>query len=370
MYQLSSSDGSFLTLGIGGNAETMSSSNFRNQDVTSKLEGTLSFRHNSQGDLAVSPLPCSSTSIVHPDYTSVTALPSESSKPTLFARQPISNKKHNYFTRSSMNVSSDSSMNSHFLRHQGGSIRHAQLGKLIPQSGGSSRRTPVIDTVPSSLNVKPMGKQIPLSVDRTRQVTDCGPFPVRAQPSNLLQTQKYRSIDYPQKAVGLPLAIGVGSCNDGLKFSLFTAQVIPVPKVGIQSQASKVSMIRRENGNSLSAPLSQCKRMIPQPARPPSVPHQQRCIPAPISARPPFPASPLHIKWQGDEPPKTIEQKCYICKRDLSFMAEGPVYLPAVPPFVAVLPCGHTFHDHCLQTITPQDQSKNPPCIPCAIGET
>lgn len=129
MYQLYSSDGSFLTLGIGGNAETMSSSNFRTQDATSKLEGTLSFQHNSQGDLAVSPLPCSSTSIVHPDYTSVTALTSESSKPTLFSCQPISDKKHNYFTLSSMNGSSDSSLNSHLLRHQGSSTKHAQLGE-------------------------------------------------------------------------------------------------------------------------------------------------------------------------------------------------------------------------------------------------
>lgn len=129
MYQLYSSVGSFLTLGIGGNAETMSSSNFRIQDATSKLEGTLSFQHNSQGDLAVSPLPCSSTSIVHPDYTSVTALTSESSKPTLFSRQPISDKKHNYFTLSSMNGSSDSSLNSHLLRHQGSSTKHAQLGE-------------------------------------------------------------------------------------------------------------------------------------------------------------------------------------------------------------------------------------------------
>lgn len=67
--------------------------------------------------------------------------------------------------------------------------------------------------------------------------------------------------------------------------------------------------------------------------------------------------------------PQPIGQKCMLCKRDLSFTPEGPVHQPTVPPSVAVLPCGHTFHDNCLQTITPEDQSKDPPCIPCAIGE-
>ncbi|CAI9754161.1 unnamed protein product [Fraxinus pennsylvanica] len=476
-------DGSFLTLGIGDNAEAMPNSNFNTQDVPSKMKETLSFPHNSfiqetlqsssslppltgrtvssqtdagvssslaqnlscqnfvcneaenigganvrqlnvipspclqtpeadmqgtfptnfnmhlgcQVDMAVSPLPCSSISIIHPDCTSVPALTSELHKLTLFARQSISNKKHNYFTRSSMKFSSDSSMNSHLFRHQGSSIRHAQLeengigiftstylrGKLIPQSEGVPTR--VVDTVPSPLNVKPMGKQIPLSEGCTPQVIDSIPFPGRVEPvGNLLKTQNYGSVDYPQKAVGPPLAIAqaypcrlsntTGQPQHGVLIQLSecaNGQVIPVPKVDIQSPASNVSLKREANENSQSAPSSQHKRMIPQPSRHPSVPYQQRSIPAPVSARPPVTSSPLHIKWQAfDEPPKTIGQKCFLCKRDLSFTAEGPVYQPAVPPFVAVLPYGHTFHDHCLQTITPQDESKNPPCIPCAIGET
>lgn len=71
-----------------------------------------------------------------------------------------------------------------------------------------------------------------------------------------------------------------------------------------------------------------------------------------------------------DGPLGPTGQKCLLCKRDLSFTAEGLVYQPAIPPAVAVLPCGHTFHDHCLQIITPEDQLKSPPCIPCAVGET
>ena len=71
-----------------------------------------------------------------------------------------------------------------------------------------------------------------------------------------------------------------------------------------------------------------------------------------------------------DGSPELSGLKCLICKRDVSYAPEGHIFQPAIPPAVAVLPCGHIFHDHCLQLITPKDQSKDPPCIPCAIGET
>ncbi|KAL2479034.1 uncharacterized protein Fot_48048 [Forsythia ovata] len=154
------------------------------QTPEADMQGTFSTNFNMysgcQGDLAVSPFPCSNTSIVHPECASVPALTSESSKPTLFGCQPISNQQHNYLRRSSMKVSLDSSVNSHLLRHQGSSIKHAQLGKLISLSEGSTTR--VVDTVPFPFNVKPIGKQIPLSEDRKTQVVDSGPFPVRVQP--------------------------------------------------------------------------------------------------------------------------------------------------------------------------------------------
>ncbi|PIA45954.1 hypothetical protein AQUCO_01600301v1 [Aquilegia coerulea] len=67
---------------------------------------------------------------------------------------------------------------------------------------------------------------------------------------------------------------------------------------------------------------------------------------------------------------KSSGEKCHICKRDLTFTSEGPVTQPPIPPAVAVLHCGHTFHDECLQRITPEDQLKDPPCIPCAIGSS
>ncbi|XP_021691160.2 uncharacterized protein LOC110672646 [Hevea brasiliensis] len=84
-------------------------------------------------------------------------------------------------------------------------------------------------------------------------------------------------------------------------------------------------------------------------------------------------SSPHHIKWQGRQgdvkTPQPSGNQCHICKRDLSFTPEGPIHQPEKPITAAVLPCGHHFHDSCLQRITPQDQAQDPPCIPCAMGE-
>jgi hypothetical protein len=71
-----------------------------------------------------------------------------------------------------------------------------------------------------------------------------------------------------------------------------------------------------------------------------------------------------------NETPQPIGGKCLLCKRNLSFTPDGPFFQPTNPPAAAILPCTHTFHEHCLQLITPEDQASNPPCIPCAIGES
>ncbi|CAJ1954961.1 unnamed protein product [Sphenostylis stenocarpa] len=77
-------------------------------------------------------------------------------------------------------------------------------------------------------------------------------------------------------------------------------------------------------------------------------------------------AQALTHKHQTPEP---IGYKCFLCKRDLSYEPEGPISLPPASPAVAVLSCGHTFHEYCLERITPAEQSNDPPCIPCALGE-
>lgn len=119
---------------------------------------------------------------------------------------------------------------------------------------------------------------------------------------------------------------------------------------------------------SMSVPPSMLCKSVPPPA---SLKRKNApaLLPTATAAHPPIPAL-SHIKWQGiDEQPEPTGDKCLICRRDLIFSPEGPVERPPIPPPVAVLHCGHTFHDHCLQKITPEDQSKCPPCIPCAIGE-
>ncbi|XP_030491948.2 uncharacterized protein LOC115707970 [Cannabis sativa] len=75
-----------------------------------------------------------------------------------------------------------------------------------------------------------------------------------------------------------------------------------------------------------------------------------------------------HIKWQDpNQTKKIIGHKCFICQRDLSLSADGSAFRSNLLPPSAILPCGHTFHDHCLELNTPPDQATNPPCILCTI---
>ncbi|XP_057966876.1 uncharacterized protein LOC131157044 isoform X3 [Malania oleifera] len=77
----------------------------------------------------------------------------------------------------------------------------------------------------------------------------------------------------------------------------------------------------------------------------------------------------VHIKWRGfNGIPQLSGLECPLCKRDLSYPPEGPVYQPTDPPATAVLPCGHVYHDRCLGLVTPEDQSDNPVCIPCVLS--
>ncbi|KAI4331169.1 hypothetical protein MLD38_029380 [Melastoma candidum] len=77
----------------------------------------------------------------------------------------------------------------------------------------------------------------------------------------------------------------------------------------------------------------------------------------------------IDFKMQQGTSNQSLGYKCSICKRDVTYAPEGPITVPTAPLPVAVLACGHTFHDQCLQAITPKGQEKDPPCIPCAIGE-
>lgn len=110
----------------------------------------------------------------------------------------------------------------------------------------------------------------------------------------------------------------------------------------------------------------------------PYQPKMTRSLPSPHWRPPPImpstpkavPLPPSYIKLKdANEAPELIGFNCCLCKRDLSFAPEGPISQPSPPPDSAVLPCGHTFHRECLERMTPEDQSNDPSCIPCAIGE-
>ena len=78
-----------------------------------------------------------------------------------------------------------------------------------------------------------------------------------------------------------------------------------------------------------------------------------------------------HVGYEDNSVLEPSGNKCFLCKLDVVYTAGGGMtYEHPNLPAVAVLPCGHIFHDHCLQQITPPQDSKTPPCIPCSLGET
>ncbi|KAL3613607.1 hypothetical protein CASFOL_042532 [Castilleja foliolosa] len=154
-----------------------------------------------------------------------------------------------------------------------------------------------------------------------------------------------------------------------------SGQFTPVANYGDRPPGPFVShpqLKRRATENPSTALASQRRKVSDQPVviRSPAT-GQRKSSPAPIPATSHVRTAPYHIKWKGfDEPLEPSGHKCLLCKRDISFTAEGQVYQPVIPPAVAVLACGHTFHEDCLQRITPVDYSIDPPCIPCALGES
>ncbi|XP_057510510.1 uncharacterized protein LOC130792896 [Actinidia eriantha] len=80
-----------------------------------------------------------------------------------------------------------------------------------------------------------------------------------------------------------------------------------------------------------------------------------------------------HITWDGfDGSSEFIGQNCHLCLEDLSyspmddeFEHHNLIDEPSNLPEVSILPCGHAFHSLCLQLITAEEQSRDPPCHIC-----
>ncbi|XP_021298377.1 uncharacterized protein LOC110427228 isoform X2 [Herrania umbratica] len=147
--------------------------------------------------------------------------------------------------------------------------------------------------------------------------------------------------------------------------------VSPLPPV--VSLAAPVPSLA--HSTSTVPPVKLTARTLPPLAyKGPPLPSLSQVTPAyaPLTWTAPVPPSarmshPPHIKWQDSELLQPSGHNCLLCKRDLSYAPEGPVFQPTLPPPVAVLSCGHCFHDLCLERITPKDEADNPPCIPCVI---
>ncbi|KAH7866640.1 hypothetical protein Vadar_023092 [Vaccinium darrowii] len=184
----------------------------------------------------------------------------------------------------------------------------------------------------------------------------------------------HRRAQYKKIALQLPILPTFPSPDQHKK----TALQLPIlPSSPYPPQTAPAATIRPPP----ASPQVQCRKIavrppilptFPSPAQrnkialqPPMLPSSPSLVQtAPAAALPtPIPAGVHHIKWHDfEELPPPSGHKCMLCKRDLSFKTEGQVYQPTIPPPVAVLPCGHTFHDHCLQLVIPQNQSKDPPC--------
>ncbi|KAL6584989.1 hypothetical protein OROMI_004278 [Orobanche minor] len=338
-----------------------------------------------------------------------------------------------YNRRSSINASSESSRNYLSGMHRGSAISHAQLGRLIPmtearkirsiaggcfpgsvqplgkltlQAEGTSRG--VANICPSTCSVHPVGlvntspdlssvaalgnSLSPIPIVSPIQSAAAGTFPRRlgVQPNEptVRNIRGPPAIHLPDQTCPVRPLLPSGHHQHGMPAQLpmnlprpdySTGQVNSVERYGVRPQFSPFGyqphLKRQAIVNPSTAHLSQRRKISPQPVAVNHFAlHQRPSFPA-TQARTPatslIPHAPHHIKNQGfDEPVEPSGHKCRLCKRDVSFASEGQVYQPAIPPAVAILPCGHTFHDDCLQRITPQDHLKNPPCIPCALGET
>ncbi|KAL0415456.1 UNVERIFIED_CONTAM: hypothetical protein Slati_3377500 [Sesamum latifolium] len=381
-------DGKFLTLGIGGGTEIRSNSNFSSREIASKLEDAVSSQCNSSlgGQSPMNP-----SSLAH-----------------LTGRAARIQTKAGRLSSSASNLGGRMSTS-----YGGGAIGDTstrlnsmpfpslQTPQATPQFNFPAKHdTSVFDLTPSSLPFRSTLISQPESVTMRPEITKFTDFASQSVPRQqdhgrssinvscessrnyLYDRHRGSSISHAQLGELIPLTKG-GGTESGAGISLPgsvqpVGQVIPVAKLDVRPQVSPFvshpSLKRQATENSPDARLGQRRKFFPRPIIHHSVAHQRQispAIPASIPATVHIPPVPLHVKWQGfDAPLEPTGHKCLLCKRNLSFTAEGPVYQAAIPPAVAVLPCGHTFHDQCLQVITPEDQAKSPPCIPCAIGET
>ncbi|XP_073144310.1 uncharacterized protein [Henckelia pumila] len=346
--------------------------------------------------------PYSRPFISHPGYAVPSLLESQLTKPTYFTSQPVPVHQQNYSGKSSISVSPELCSTSPIDWHQGNSIRHSQLRNVASITEGSSTNAANIGSFQTSLQptgqlfspqnvgateahgyqLYPWRRGFPVSKGSTFQPVVSNPFPRRlgVQPIDVAATRAGPSqsgLDPQVNHLGhtVPLGQHVPIMPSHLSKDFPKGYFDPAAQFGARPQAFPTPhhryVKRAATENSTVTRPNQRRKIFPGPIIHGPAVQPRKLSPAPVPTPAQIPSASSHIKFQGfDGTPKSCGYKCLLCKRDLVFTAEGPVYQPAAPPAVAVLPCGHTFHDSCLQRITPEDQSKYPTCIPCATGET
>ncbi|XP_055825273.1 uncharacterized protein LOC129893876 isoform X2 [Solanum dulcamara] len=348
-----------------------------------------------RGGLPPPLLPFSSNSTLPPHlgFGRMAAAPG-SDQPFRVAAQSTINQQNNQYTNILRN---QSSMGPAILSHGGDRVRQDHLGQqsfvnvlhpwgnnLYPEGMGA-QIPGWIGIQPAPVNQFPKRLGVQLNDGAISQATREGVLPgtvgiQQTRGGNSYQSQDHGPKMHPTELLLPPFAMGRPQGGSSAEFNVsglpyHAGQGVPISKVDVAPQGSYIdaptSLKRRRPSRAPpTAPTCQRRRTLTRHSNQQLIAHQRPITIAPVPASSPSLPS-LRAKLQGlEEPVQPVGEKCMLCKRNVMFNPEGPFSRPAIPPAVAVLPCGHVFHDHCLQKITPQDQSNNPPCIPCAIGET
>ncbi|OMO85613.1 hypothetical protein CCACVL1_10080 [Corchorus capsularis] len=155
--------------------------------------------------------------------------------------------------------------------------------------------------------------------------------------------------------------------NSVAPLPLMLSQAPPVPSLAQYALAISTAKLTANPPLRPLAPKAPAPQLLSK-ATPAHLPPRRT---TPVFPKPRMSSLPQRITWQDTERLQLSGYNCLLCKRNLSYTPapERPVSQPAIPPPVAVLACGHCFHDVCLNQMTAKDVVDNPPCIACAISE-
>ncbi|KAK6942329.1 Zinc finger, RING-type, eukaryotic [Dillenia turbinata] len=185
---------------------------------------------------------------------------------------------------------------------------------------------------------------------------------------SLKQQSTWRKVEKPAPRPPIALISMSSECSNRKPQSGEAKQTPsdkPTPSRKVVAAASRPSSrIRRTKSNNASTQVAE-KGKAPARASP--------CKPKKKAT-----THIYHIEWEGfEEVNRPTDAKCYLCGDylDNDESMDGDLeydFESFNPPMVAVLPCGHTFHDECLSAAIPEKQAHDPPCFLklCCLGKS